>query len=66
MLPLKVSAPLPDWVRLPVPLITPLRATASERLTTRAALLSTLPAMLPLAPPAPNCKLPALMVVPPV
>ena len=40
--------------------------TASVRLSTRAALLVTLPAIEPVVPPLPTCRVPAPMVVPPL
>ena len=64
--PVSVRVPLPAWVSAPVPLSTPAKLVGSERSNTSVALSSTLPAMLPVVPPLPTCKVPALMVVPPV
>ena len=44
----------------------PAKVTLSVRLKTRAALSVTLPAIEPVVPPLPICRVPAVMVVPPV
>ena len=61
----RVVVPPPDCFTSPVPLITPEYDTALLRLKTRVPLLLTSPAIAPLVPPAPTCKVPALMVVAP-
>jgi hypothetical protein len=40
--------------------------TVSERLKASVPLSVTLPTMLPVVPPLPSCKVPALIVVPPL
>ena len=66
LLPVKVSVLLADLVTAPVPLIAPVNVRSSLRLKINAPLLLTLFVMLPVVLPAPTCKVPALMVVPPV
>ena len=58
--------PLPMCDTVPLPLMAPAKVEASDRLKASAPLSTTLPTMLPLEPPAPNCRVPALMNVPPV
>ena len=58
--------PEPSWVSAPVPETVPAKVTRSERLKASVPLLATLPAMLPVVPPAPICSVPAAMVVPPL
>ena len=65
-MPDKVNEPVPDFVKAPVPLIAPEKVNSSLRLKARVPLLFTLPVMLPLVLPAPSCKVPAEIVVPPV
>ena len=66
LVPVKVNVLAAILVTDPVPLITFAYVKLSLRLKASVALLVTLPSMLPVAPPAPNCKVPAEMVVPPV
>ena len=66
MAPLSVNVPEPALVTDPLPLITPAYEKSLDRLKASAALLSTSPVMLPLVPPTPIRRVPALMVVPPV
>ena len=63
---MKVNELAANLVTAPVPLIAPAYVKSSLRLKTSVALLVTLPSMLPVATPAPNCKVPAETVVPPV
>ncbi|MNV26685.1 hypothetical protein D3C71_1178100 [compost metagenome] len=58
--------PVPVFVTLPTPLMLPAKAVPLARLKTSVAWLVTSPVMLPLLPPLPICKVPALTVVPPV
>ncbi len=66
LLPLRVVVPVPTCDRAPVPLIAPARLRSLLRLKTSVPLLVTSPTMLPEVPPLPSCKVPAVMVVPPV
>ena len=63
---MSVSVPVPDWVSDPVPETMPAKVTLSERLKTNVPLFVTLPMIEPDVPPLPICRVPALMVVPPV
>ena len=65
LVPARVSVPAPALVNEPDPEIAPAKVRSSERSKARAALLVIFPAMLPVAPPAPICSVPAEMVVPP-
>jgi hypothetical protein len=62
---INVNVPAPDCTKLPVPLTTPPKVTASLRSKANVPLSVTFPVMLPVAPPLPSCSVPALMVVPP-
>jgi len=64
--PVSVVTPVPACVREPLPVIAPAKETTSLRLKTSPALLVMLPATLPAVPPSPICRVPALIVVPPV
>ena len=67
LLPESVRMPGPACVRLPVPLMAPLKVGLSERLNTSArVVLLILPTRLPVVPPLSICKVPAEIVVPPV
>lgn len=67
--PVKIDLPTPACVNVPVPEITPLtvRSLEASRLRTSAALLVTAPEpSVPVAPPLPICKVPAVTVVVPL
>lgn len=67
--PVKIDLPTPAWVKVPVPEITALtvRSLEASRLRTSAALLVTEPEpSVPVAPPLPICKVPAVTVVMPL
>ena len=66
LIPENVSVPAPDLVTVPLPEMTPANVRASERLMVSAALLTMLPEVLPVVPPAPMLSVPPLMVVIPV
>ena len=58
---------MPTCVSVPVPLMAALIATASDRSKTRMALFTTAPVpSVPLVPPLPICRVPPLIVVPPL
>jgi hypothetical protein len=61
-----VVTPPPNWFTEPVPETTPPNVTASERLKARVPLSVTSPAMEPVVPPVPSCKVPAVIIVPPL
>jgi hypothetical protein len=65
-LPVSTVVPAPIWLMAPVPLRTPPTSSVSDRLNASAPLLTTSPAMLPVLPPLPICRVPALIVVPPL
>ena len=58
--------PLPFCWKAPVPDMAPSKVNTSERLIANVPLSTTSPAIDPLAPPLPSCRVPALIVVPPV
>ena len=58
--------PVPSCAKAPDPEMTPPKVNVSERLMAKMPLLVTLPAIEPLAPPLPSCRVPPLIVVPPV
>jgi hypothetical protein len=64
-----VAVPLPCWAMAPLPLTAPAKVMPSLRLKASVAELApsvTGPSMLPLVPPWPSDKVPALRVVPPL
>ena len=62
----KVVLPVPACCTAPVPEIAPEKVTASDLLKARPELSITLPAIDPVVPPLPSCRMPLLMVVPPL
>ena len=58
--------PVPELGERPVPEMTPAKVRASARLKISVPLLVTLPVIEPVVPPLPICRVPALIVVPPV
>ena len=58
--------PGPSCTNAPVPEIVLPNVNVSERLMAKVPLVTTSPAIDPLAPPLPSCNVPALIVVPPV
>ena len=58
--------PGPACTKPPVPEMALPNVNVSERLMAKVPLVTTSPAIDPLAPPLPSCSVPALMVVPPV
>ncbi len=64
--PLSTNMPGPACVKEPEPLMTPANVLLSKQSKTSAPLSTMLPATLPTVPPLPICRLPALIVVPPV
>ncbi|CAM5204718.1 hypothetical protein BTHI11S_06332 [Bosea thiooxidans] len=58
--------PAPVLVRLPEPEIVPPKLKSSSRLKISEPLLVTVPEIEPEVPPFPICKVPALIVVPPL
>ena len=65
LLPPSVTVPGPSSSRPPLPLMSPAKATSSERLKASTPLFSTLPAIMPVVPPSPSCRVPPEMIVPP-
>ena len=57
---------MPVWLTVPVPETFPAKVRVPVRSKAMAPLSTTFPTMLPVAPPLPICRVPALMVVPPV
>ena len=66
LLPPRVTSLLPSLAMPPVPEMLPLKANASLRLNASVPLLTTSPRIAPVVPPLPSCRVPALIVVPPV
>ena len=66
LLAVSMVMPLPISHTPPVPEITPGNVTVSHRSKASVPLSVTLPTMTPVVPPLPSCRVPALMVVPPV
>ena len=61
-----LEVPVPACTTLPAPVILPVRfRAASVRLNCNIPLSRIFPVMLPVAVALPNCRMPALMVVPP-
>ena len=60
---MRVSVPLPFLVTEPVPLTVLEKTKSSERLMARVPLLRMFPAIEPVVPPSPSCRVPAEMVV---
>jgi len=58
--------PGPICANAPLPEMTPPNGNVSERLMAKMPLFVTSPTIDPLAPPLPSCKVPPLMVVPPL
>ena len=64
--PVSVSVPAPSLMSVPEPLIAPSNVRLPARLITSTPLFTTLPLpSVPVVPPLPTCKVPALIVVPP-
>src|SRR5207248_2692769 len=61
-----VSVPVPAWATAPVWKMSPAKVTTSDRLKASVPLSTTLPVIDPVVPPAPSCKVPAEITVPPV
>jgi hypothetical protein len=62
----KIVVPAPFCWNAPLPEITPPNVNVSERLMAKVPLFVTLPTIDPFAPPSPSCKVPPVIVVPPV
>jgi hypothetical protein len=62
----KIVVPAPFCWNSPLPEITPPNVNVSERLMAKVPLFVTLPTIDPFAPPSPSCKVPPVIVVPPV